>query len=333
MESREYLMDTLNLTIVEFDIKNHTSQQLTFGDFQLDPTNKDKIYWIHVDLNQQRQFEKLIKKIHLREDIVELYNDTDAMPKFIDAGDALTIKIQALLNNELRENEEVEYGNLVIHLTDNYCFTAAYDPLPALIDFSLTYPKAVKYAKTPCFILFLVLDNIVNNYADVLLDYELVADKVDLMIRSKRDDIYNEIVDIKKQVMKIKRYLAAIRDILMRVSGRKISVVSEQCRMSLENLFNHSQMIVNEADLIRDSLNSTLDQIDNALMQKMNKTMKILTSFAAIFLPLSLIAGIYGMNFQWMPELQWKYGYFWALGLMLICGTVLGWTFKRLKWF
>lgn len=326
-------MNTLSLIVVEFDIKNHTSQQLSLRELQLDATDKNKIYWIHVDLKQPHHFEEVIKKIQINEDIVELYSDTDAMPKFIDSGDALTIKIQCLLSNELGKNEEMDYGSLIIHLTDNYCFTAAYDLLPAIMDFSTTYSKAVKYAKTPCFILFLVLDNVVNDYADVLLDYELVADKVDLTIRATQDNIYTEVVDIKKQVMRVKRYLAAIRDILMRTSGRKISVISEQCRLSLENLFNHSQMVVSEADLIRDSLNSALDQIDNALMQKMNKTMKVLTSFAAIFLPLTLIAGIYGMNFQWMPELQWKYGYFWALGLMLFCGGVLGLIFKKLKWF
>jgi magnesium transporter len=92
-------------------------------------------------------------------------------------------------------------------------------------------------------------------------------------------------------------------------------------------------MIANETDSLRDMLNSMLDQIDNALMQKMNETMKILTTFAAIFLPLTLITGIYGMNFQWMPELAWKYGYFYALTLLVVCGLSLLFIFKKMKWF
>lgn len=118
----------------------------------------------------------------------------------------------------------------------------------------------------------------------------------------------------------------------MRISARKIPVISKECQVSLRNLFDHSQMVFVQLDSVRDNLNSTLDQIDNFLMQKMNSTMKILTAFAAIFLPLSLIAGIYGMNFK-MPEYHWKYGYLWPLSLMTLIGGTLIWFFKRKRWF
>lgn len=133
--------------------------------------------------------------------------------------------------------------------------------------------------------------------------------------------------------MKVKRYTIAIREILMRITSRNILVISEQCRTSLYNLSNHCHLIVNEIDSLRDMLNGLLGQIDNQLMQNMNETMKVLTAFAAIFLPLSLITGIYGMNFYWMPELGWKYGYFGALGLIVLCALLLFLIFRKKKWF
>ena len=68
-------------------------------------------------------------------------------------------------------------------------------------------------------------------------------------------------------------------------------------------------------------------------MQKLNQSIKVLTAISMIFLPLTLIAGIYGMNFHWIPELQWRYGYFYALALMITCAGIILIIFKNMKWF
>jgi magnesium/cobalt transport protein CorA len=192
----------------------------------------------------------------------------------------------------------------------------------------------VRHAKTTCFILFLILDNLVNQYSQILFRYELIAEKLDYkIIHRTKQNIYDKVNMIKEQIIKIKRGIIGLREIVIRLSGRKISVISNECRSSLLNLSGHSHMVVHECDSIREILNGLLGQIENALIQKMNKTMKILTSFAAIFLPLTLIAGIYGMNFRFMPELEWQYGYFLVLGSMVFCAGLLLYIFKKNDWF
>lgn len=326
-------MTSMASTIVEFDIEDHTFQTLSIDEFKIQP-QLTKIYWIHCDLNEKEMFEKISAQLHLPENIVSLCQDEDIIPKLIDTDDALTLQIQCLLSTEINEyNTEVDFENLVIYLTPRYCFTASAQALPAIKEFEESYSKSIKYAKTPCFILFLILDNVVNDYGKILFSLEMVTDQLDLRILDESKNIYNDVMDVKHQLIKIKRYSIAIREFLMRISSRSISVISEQCRLSLYNLSSHSHTIVHEVDTIRDILNGLLDQIDNALMQNMSQTMKVLTAFAAIFLPLTLITGIYGMNFQWMPELHWKYGYFGALGLILFCGLALAYLFKKKKWF
>lgn len=328
-------MNTVSTTIIEFDMDNQTFKNILLDEFEINLQNQNKIYWIHSDLNQQDNFNKLIEKLRLPEQIVQLCIQEEAIPKIIETKDSLAIQIECLLSSELVSDQEVKFGNLIFYLTSRYCFTASSQSISALFSFEESYEKNIKYAKTPCFILFLILDNIINDFSRLLLDFELLADQIDLHIRENQDNknIYSDVMNIKKQVMKIQHHIATIRDVLMRVSGRMIVVISDQCRASLASLLDHSQIIFNEAGAIREILKNTLDQIDNALMQRMNSTMKVLTAFAAIFLPLSLIAGIYGMNFHWIPELQWKYGYFWALGLMLCCGLMLYGIFRWKKWF
>lgn len=318
--------------IVEFDLITKNFSKLILPDFKLNPKDPNKIYWVHCDLKDKNTLDQIADIIKLPEHVINLCYDDTFIPKLIDNSESVTIQVEPLLQTNF-EDREVFLGNLVFHLTSQYCFTASGTQIPAVDGFEENYSKYVKYAKTPCFILFLILDNVVNDFSKLLLDFEILADQIDLEIRVVQDNIYNEVMNFKKQVMKVQHHIAAIRDILMRISGRKITAISEECRLSLRSLLDHSQIIFNEAEAVRDSLRSTLDQIDNALMQKMNDSIRVLTAFASIFLPLTLISGIYGMNFTWIPELHWKYGYFWSLFLMLGCGLFLYYFFKIKKWF
>lgn len=326
-------MNILPTTIIEFDLTERVFKEIPWEQFVIDPENDNKIYWIYFDLNQKQHFASIAATLHLPDYVIQDCYDEDKSPKLYDDEMSVTIQTQCLLATELKNDEEVESESLILHLTPRYCFTASTVAIPALLLFIKSCSKALPYAQTSCFILFMLMDNIINDYSKMMLDFELISDQSDLRVREMDDDIYNEVVNLKKQLMKTKRYISAIRDILMRITSRKMPVISQECRRSLRNLFNHSQMIFVQVDSIRDILNSTLEQIDNFLMQKMNRTMKVLTAFAAIFLPLSLIAGIYGMNFHNIPELHWKYGYLWALLLMLCCGGTLIYIFIKKKWF
>lgn len=326
-------MPSLIQKAVEFNLLDRSSKELSLDELSVDSNVKEKLYWVHCDLSHKDIFKKLTKKLNLPAELIKLCKEEETIPKLIDTGESLTIRIQCLLSDKAEKGKDLVFSNLIIHMTTNYCLTLATDTLPPLLVFNEIYMGAIKYAETPCFILFLILDNIISDYSKILYDLDEIADEEDLDINSSERNIYSEVMDTKNQVMKTKRHLMAMRDILMRITGRKIAVISDSCRVSLTNLFNHCQMVVTEADAIRDILNNTLDKIDNALMQKLNETMKILAAFAAIFLPVTLIASIYGMNFKWMPELDWKYGYFWAIGLMVLCGSGLLYLFKKMKWF
>lgn len=330
-------MTMTNCIIVEFDLDKRSTRLLDVAQLMVAGLDTTKLYWIHIDLSQQSvtssAFKQIAKTLQLPEKVMELCHCDDTMPKLFHADETVTLQIQCLISEDIHLNHEEKYSNLIMHLTNLYCFTASEEDVPAVREFAETYDKALKYALTPCFIFFLILDNAVNDYAKILYSFELVVEQMDLKIRAAHQNIYDEVMHVKKELMKIKRYTVAIREILMRLSGRRISVISNQCRSSLYNLFNQSQMVFHESDSVRDMLNGLLDQIDYSLMQKMNETMRVLTAFAAIFLPLSLIAGIYGMNFHYMPELQWKYGYYWALSLIVFIGGVLYCVFKYKKWF
>ena len=326
-------MNALGFIATEFNLQKGTFREVPLEELNLAPTDKHIVYWIHCNLHDLETFAMLKEKLALPDEVLNLRSQEDNMAKLLDMGDSLAIRIECLTGTKIDKGQQLPLDNLILYLTEKYCLTIARSALPALTKFPMMYHNALKYAQTSCFMLFLILDNVINDYSEILYDFDVIAGQVDLEISATHKNIYNEVVDIKNQVLESKRNMAGIRDILMRISGRKIPVISEQCRLSLLNLYNHCHMVVTEADAVRDILNSSLDKIDNALMQKMNESMKILTAFAAVFLPITLVASIYGMNFQWIPELQWKYGYFYALLLMVVIGGVLLYVFKKKKWF
>lgn len=323
----------LHTTVVEFDIAARTHKEIAVSEINLGNDHPQSLYWIHCDLSQPDSFRHINQALHLSDELTQFFNEDDMVPRVLDQGETLTLRIQCLVAWETRGRRVAKFSSLIIHLTQRYCLTMSADAIPALTSFMQVYPKSVKYAKTPCFILFLILDNVINDYSSILFDFEEASELMESRIRKGRRNYFNDVMMTKKQVMRVKRYAVSLRDMLMRISGRKITVVSDQCRQSLSALFDHAQTIVSEAEAIREIFNGMLDQIENTLMHSLNESMRVLTAFAAILLPLTLIAGIYGMNFHYIPELAWRYGYFYALGLMLAITIFLLWLFKRKKWF
>ncbi|OAI49471.1 magnesium transporter [Gammaproteobacteria bacterium SCGC AG-212-F23] len=326
-------MDMLESTAIEFDLLNRNLKRMSIDDLVIDFDNVNKVYWVHANLHQPDIFKKICDILRLPAATIKLCEEKDTLPLLVDDDDTLSLRIQCLLSGKLQKDKEIDFSTLIIHLTKNFCLTASAMPVPILQEFIDNCPKSIRYAKTPCFILFLMIELVINAYAKILFDFEFVTDQIDSSVTAMKTRGYTTVMRVKHQAMKVKRYVVALQEILMRISGREIAVISEQCRMSLQNLSNHCYMVTNEIDSIREMLNSLLNQLDNALMQKMSNTMQVLTSFATILLPLSLITGIYGMNFHWMPELNWKYGYFYALGLLAVCGIGLFYIFKKKKYF
>lgn len=313
--------------IVEFDLVTRSTRHLDLDEVAI-ADDLHKIYWIHCDIAHAESLNLVIKKLGLTTDVVAAINKTEKSSQILEREDTLTLQMQCLFRNE-DADDKVAMNDIAIHLTSRYCLTVAEGPLPIFDELIKSLPNAVPYAKTPCFMLFLLMDNLITNYTDILYDYEIMAEDLDEKIR---EDVYRAIVDLKKCVLNVKRHSMIVLNILLYTSGRDIHAISKHCKVSLSTLLSNIQTVVNESDSIRDLLNSTLGQIDNALMRDVNNTMRVLTAIAAIFMPPSLIAAIYGMNFH-IPELTWKYGY--AYSLVLMIGSVVGmiYYFKKNKWY
>jgi len=152
-------------------------------------------------------------------------------------------------------------------------------------------------------------------------------------------DTLHKIHGLKREMIMLRKSVWPLREVTSRLQRDEIPFVGEQVEPFFKDLYDHVIQILDTVETFRDIVSGMLDIFLSLMSNKMNEVMKVLTIFAVIFIPLTFIAGIYGMNFNTekspfnMPELNWVYGYPFALCLMAVIAGLMFLYFKRKKWF
>ena len=183
------------------------------------------------------------------------------------------------------------------------------------------------------FLMHQVLDQIVDYYSPVLDDFdERIAKLEDDIFTLNRPNkaILEEVMDLKRGVLRLRRISARQMEVILRTSRGEFALIPAQLLPFYRDVYDHIMRITDLAESYRDLISGSLDAYMSVVGNRMNEIMKVLTIFSAIMLPLTFIAGLYGMNFDNLPELHWKYSYFLVLALMLlVAGTMLYFFWRR----
>jgi magnesium transporter len=184
------------------------------------------------------------------------------------------------------------------------------------------------------FIFHTLVDNLVDEYNKTLRLVAEAIDRFEAEIFSGNPDreLLRSIFELKEDIAELKRTALAQRDIMWRFSRGEYKLVSPEAFIYFRDIYDHISHVNDKADHFRDLLSSVMDAYFSVSSDKTNQIMKTLTVFTAILLPLTVIASIYGMNFVNMPELQWDFGYYYALILMVVVVGITLLVFKIKGW-
>ena len=181
-----------------------------------------------------------------------------------------------------------------------------------------------------------MLDELVDGYLDRTDDIEarveaieesIIADEVEVA-----HDVQTRLLRIRRELLQFRKVVLPLRDVLVRLQRGEVEAIDAIAREQLQDVLDHARRAVDQLDQERELVGNAVDALQSLVANRMSKVMKRMTSWGALLLGSTLIAGIYGMNFDHMPELRWRYGYLWALGLMATC-TAVGYSyFKRKDW-
>ncbi len=186
----------------------------------------------------------------------------------------------------------------------------------------------------PAYLAHAIIDHEVDRYLPLMGEFDHEIGKLELQIMSETHPkgILERIFDLKHSLQRIRRIALHQTDVLMRLSNGTTPGIPESALPFYRDIYDHFIRVNDLTDSYRDLVSSSLDAFLSVQSNRMNEVMKVLTIIATIFLPLTFIAGLYGMNFDHMPELHWDYGYAFSWALMVVTAAGFVIFFRRRGW-
>jgi len=221
-------------------------------------------------------------------------------------------------------------------LGKNYVITYHHEPFRSIDNVKhllLTSPAACQ--RGSAFLLYQILDQIVDYYSPVLDDFDERIDTLEddiFTLERPTQEILEEIMDLKRGVLRLRRISAKQMEVILRISRGEFPLIEPQVLPFYRDIYDHIMRVTDLAENYRDLISGALEAYLSVVSNRMNEIMKVLTIFSAIMLPLTFIAGVYGMNFENMPELHSRYGYYavWMIMLTVAIGMLA--LFWRRGW-
>lgn len=187
---------------------------------------------------------------------------------------------------------------------------------------------------SPTFLLYILLDTIVDSYFPVMDALDEETDKLEHLIYTPGATFDPApVLALKKQMLMLRQIIAPTRDLLNELIRADQPLIGKKTRLYFQDVYDHTLRLVEQIDLHREILSSALDAMSTQTSNRLNHVMKTMTGVSTILMSAALVTGIYGMNFENMPELKTRYGYYGALAAMGGISAVLIWFFRRIKWF
>lgn len=255
-------------------------------------------------------------------------------PKVDDYGDYLFMIMLALLPDDNKHDLEMEEFD--IFLGKNYVVTSYRGPkMPAVEKFTRELKRNDRLlANGADFLCHALIDIIVDNYSDPLemLEAELEELEEAVLARPQASTL-ETIFRLKHSIMSIRRVVAPEREVINHLTREEYTLIDRQSQMYFRDIYDHLVRIYDWVDILRDMATNAVEIYLNATSMRLNEIMKALTIVSTIFLPLAFVAGVYGMNFRYFPEINWKWGYAFVWGIFLLITGGMLYYFRRRKWF
>ena len=329
----EKKMEEVKLQLFRYN-QDQCDESEAISDFEkIEKADTSNNYWLNLHgIHDVDLMEKIGKALELERLTIRHLIDTTQRPKVNDYEDYIFFSVKSILKND---EHQLKIEQLSFVLGKNYVLSFQeevgdhFDHIRNKLREDLGLIR-----KRECdFLLFQLLDAILDNYFETLdlINHEVTLVEKETLLNPKQSTLLL-IEKNKKDVDKIKKSLSPFKEALTNIMKDRTHFIDKKNRKYFRDLKNSCTNAIEEANATYAALESLTNIYFSSLSQKMNETMKVLTTVATIFIPLTFIAGIYGMNFENMPELKWKNGYFiiWGIMLTVLAGMIV--YFKRKKW-
>ncbi len=298
--------------------------------------DKENLVWIDLNKPTPEELQKIAEEFNFHHLAMEDASQQHQRPK-VDAYDNFYFVVFYSLSIADDENK-FKATEIDMFMGENFLVTIHYEDVPALKEANKRWMNnADQINRDIGVLLYSLLDTMVDNYFPVLDNLiDQVEELEDLIFEENKGHQRNYIqttLGIKRNLINMRRIAAPERDLLNVLTRRDSPIFSDKTNIYFQDVYDHLVRVTDSLDSYRDLLSGALDANLAVISNDLNKVMRTLTATSIILMTNALIAGIYGMNFENMPELKWEYGYFGVLALMVIITVSLYTFFKRKNWY
>jgi magnesium transporter len=325
----------IEIKLMTFDIDNVASHSSDNIEEIISKIDENKVNWINIDAIYNTDIIKSVGEhflIHhlILEDIL----NTEQLPKvdFEDNYLFLTMKILTLNPvSNLIDNEHISFllgKNYVISFQEKKG-----DIFNGIRERILDAKGRVR-KRSSDYLFYLLVDAIVDNYYLVVDNLnDNIDDLEEKLYYNPKQEQFQNILELKKQTIFLRKAIIPLESALRSLTDEDLDSIDPVHTKYFLDVFEHTKSIIQDIEIMRELLIGHIELYMSAQSNKMNNIMKTLTVIASIFIPLTFLAGVYGMNFKYMPELDWKYGYPLILFSMCSIGIIMFIYMKRKHWF
>ena len=296
--------------------------------------DKPTVTWINIDgIHQVDIIEKLGSYFGLHPLLLEDILNTEQRPKMEDFGDYIFVVLKMLYPGDNKEDTEAEQVSLIFGSNFVISFQEregdVFDPLRDRIR---KHKGRIRQAGSD-YLAYALLDAIVDNYFLILENVgEKIEDTEQRLATNPNPETLMFIHELKKEMIFLRKSIWPLREVISGLERCESPLIHESTGTYLRDVYDHTIQIIDTVESFRDMISGMLDIYLSSISNKMNAVMKVLTIFASIFIPLTFFAGVYGMNFNYLPELEWRWGYFGFWGVVILAAGSMVFYFKRKKW-
>ncbi|WP_372754723.1 magnesium/cobalt transporter CorA [Labilibaculum sp.] len=316
-----------------FEKTRTTEYKINLDQIKYKFEEEDYVYWVHFTGIDIPAYENLGSQLKIHNLSLEDALNSHLRPKFEDLDHYSFLSLQLLIPQKDSYKFMAVPVNLILGANYVISFMDSRNPiLSSLINRIENSTRRIR-TKGVDYLFFAIADTIVDSYFHLLENWNDQLDELEDLIETENSELVpRNIQDFKKQLMKARRSILPLKEAYDLLRQNDLDLLQEENIKYFHDTQDHILFVIDQLDYLLAYLSDILNTYQSVQNNEMNKTMKLLTLISTIFIPLTFIAGIYGMNFKYMPELEWQFGYFIVLIIMWLIVFVMVWYFRRKKW-
>jgi len=326
--------EQVTVNVIDYDTSHVEEKQVQVLEDCFSFKDTSTVTWININgLHETDTIEKIGRHFDLHPLVMEDIVTTGQRPKMEDFDNYIFIVLKMLYFSE--RSQEIKAEQICFILTKNVVLSFQEEEGDAFdqVRERIRKAKGRIRRKGTDYLCYALIDAIVDSYFVVL---EKIGEKIEALeeqlLSNPTPDTLQALHGLRSEMIFLRKSISPLREVVGDLERGEPELITEEVRIFFRDIYDHTIQVIETVETCRDLIAGMMDMYLSSMSNKMNEVMKVLTIIATIFIPLTFIAGIYGMNFKYMPELEWKWSYPLIWCLFIIAGGAMVVYFKKKKW-